>query len=134
MAVSNDLPVTVPRSVVMLSPDADLLAHLRAWLRDDKRFIETDEGLHCDGSSAPLTNIYPVDNPASDWENWDAESTGIENPQSMTTLIFECRSPKWVAEVGTLIAVSTDKPVWFVDSADVEWPVDRVNPKQVALA
>ena len=118
----------------MLSPDADLLAHVRAWLRDDKRFIETDTGLHCDGSSAPLTNIYPVENLASEWENWDPESTGIENPQSMTTLIFECRSPNWVAEVGTLIAVNTDKPVWFVDSADVAWPVDRVNPNQVALA
>ena len=117
----------------MLSEDPDLLANLRAWLRDDKRFIETDTGLHCEGTSAPLTNIYAVENPGSEWEDWDADSTGVENPQAMTALIFECGSPSWVAEVGILIAVRTDRPVWFMDSANVAWPVDGVDAKKVAL-
>jgi hypothetical protein len=124
----------VPRSVIVLSEDPQLSANLRAWLRDDSRFIETVAGLHCDGTAAPSTNIYPVEIPNVEWEDWDAERTGVMDPQAMTALIFECRSAVWIAEVGALIAASADKPVWFVDSANVAWPVDRVDPKQLALA
>lgn len=124
----------MPRSVLVLCDDPDLFASVRTTLKDDNRFIDSGDELHCDGSTAPLTNIYPVENQSGDWEAWDPASTGVAGPEAMSTLVFECRSPDWVAEVGLLIAAGSDRAVWFVDSAGVAWPAAYVDPKRVALA
>jgi len=51
----------------------------------------------------------------------------------MSSLIFETRSPAWVAEVGVLLARGLKSPAWFVDSADLAWPVREVDPDRFAL-
>ncbi|MFZ2502757.1 MAG: hypothetical protein WAW88_08825 [Nocardioides sp.] len=51
----------------------------------------------------------------------------------MTTPLFECRSPGWIAEVGRLIAPAADTAVWIVDSSDTLWPADEVDPDRIAL-
>jgi hypothetical protein len=56
------------------------------------------------------------------------------NPEQMSSLIFETRSPAWVAEVGLLLAHGLESRAWFVDSADVAWPVGAVDPGRIALA
>lgn len=89
--------------------------------------------MHCDGSAAPLTNIYPVEMLPTEWEGWDASDSELHDPRGMSTLLFECRSPAWVAEVGRLLAERLDAPVWFVDSADTAWPSGRVDPDRILL-
>lgn len=124
----------MPRSVIVLSGDPDLFESLRAAVRGDSRFIDAGDALHCDGSASPLSNIYPVQNDPVDWDDWDDAAGGMPGPRTMSALIFECRSAEWVAEVGRLMADRLDAPTWFVDSAGVAWPVDQVDPNEVALA
>lgn len=118
--------------MLVVSSDPTLFDSVRTALRTDSRFVESQDNLHCDGSVVPLTNIYPVEMTATDWEERDHEDS-LRDPQSMTTLVFECRSPAWVAEVGRLLAAGLNTTVWFVDSAGTAWPADRVDPDRVAL-
>jgi hypothetical protein len=120
----------VPRSVIVVSDDPNLYDSVRAVLRADSRFIDAEDGVHCDGSVVPLTNIYPVEMAPAEWDGWGSGA----RPKSMSTLIFECRSATWVAEVGTLLAQGLKTPIWFVDSASTAWPADRVDPDRIALA
>lgn len=96
--------------------------------------VAGDDLLHCDGSTAPLTNIYLAENAAVDWEGWQAGDSGLSNPEQMTSLVFETRSPEWVAEVGLLLAQGLETHAWFVDAADVVWRVGEVDSEQIALA
>ena len=116
----------------VLSDDPKLFAKVRNALLEDARFVEAAGGLHCHGSDSPLTNLYPIENSPDDWEDWPANSP-IKNPQSMSALLVECRSPQWIAEVGRLIARSTPEQVWIVDAQDVVWPADQVDPERLAL-
>lgn len=99
---SPAVPAVVPRSVIVLSSDPDLFDHVRAVVRDDNRFINVSDLVHCDGSAAPLTNIYPAQNDPVDWDGWEPVP-GMPDPRTMSALIFECSSAEWVAEVGTLL-------------------------------
>jgi hypothetical protein len=111
-----------------MSDDANLFDSVRAALRSDRRFTDTAEGIHCDGSVAPLTNIYPIEMTAAEWDGWESADSQMPDPTRMSALIFESRSPAWVAEVGALLARTLATPVWFVDTADIAWPADRVDP------
>ncbi|NYE38157.1 hypothetical protein F4692_003302 [Nocardioides cavernae] len=104
-------------------------------LEPDGRFVVAgDDLLHCDGATAPLTNIYPAENLAADWQDWRAGDGGLSGPEQMSSLIFETRSPAWVAEVGLLLAEGLETQAWFVDAADVVWPVGKVDSEQIALS
>lgn len=125
----------MPRSVVVLSEDANLFRSVASVLESDGRFaVAGDDLLHCDGSTAPLTNIYPAENVDVGWEDWQAGDSGLSNSEQMTSLVFETRSSAWVAEVGLLLARGLGTEAWFVDSADVVWPVGDVDSDQIALA
>ena len=125
----------MPRSVVVVSDDPDLFRSVASVLEPDGRFVVAGADLlHCDGSTAPLTNIYPVENVAVGWEEWQAGGSGLSNPEQMSSLIFETRSPEWIAEVGLLLAQGLETQAWFVDSADVAWRVGEVDVEQIALA
>jgi hypothetical protein len=124
----------VPRSVIVLSSDPDLFDNVRAVLGSDPRFIVAGDTVHCDGSVAPLTNIYPVETELAEWADWDATVGEMPDPRTSSLLIFESRSPEWVAEVGRLLAQGLAAPVWFVDSADTAWPAGQVDAARVRLA
>jgi len=118
-----------------MSDDPNLFRSVVSALSGDARFMVVgDDLLHRDGSAAPLTNIYSVENPEAQWEGWRPGDSGMLNPAQMSSLILETRSPEWVAEVGLLLAQALEAQAWFVDSADVAWPVGEVNPGQIALA
>ena len=117
-----------------MSDDPNLFRSVASALGSDDRFRVEGEDLHCDGSSAPLTNIYPIENLESDWEDWQPGDSGMRNPAQMSSLIFETRSPEWVAEVGLLLAQALKAQVWFVDSVGVAWRVGEVDPGRIALA
>lgn len=120
--------------MIILSEDPNVFDNVRATLRSDGRFTETDGELRCDGSLAPLTNIYTVEIPPAEWDGWHSGDSQIPDPNSMAALIFETRSSAWIAEVGILLARRADKPLWFVDSEDTVWPADQVDPDRIALA
>lgn len=119
--------------MIVLSTNAELFDDVRRSLLADRRFVDGGDVIHCDGVVAPLTNIYAADVSPVEWESMDVPS-GMPDPRSMTTLILECRSPEWVAEIGRLLARDLGEGIWFVDAADNVWPADRVEPTQVALA
>lgn len=121
------------RFLLILSEGPNLFDRVRATLRLDSRIIDSDDEVHCDGSAAPLTNIYPVEMTAGDWADRQSADSGMPDPTFMQTLIFECRSATWVAEVGALLAKGSETPIWFVDSADTAWPADRVDTNRVVL-
>ncbi|KRB74006.1 hypothetical protein ASE01_18600 [Nocardioides sp. Root190] len=124
----------MPRSVVVLSSDPDLFDNVRALLATDPRFVDAGNTVHCDGSLAPLTNIYPVETHPVEWDDWDAATSGMPDPRTSSLLIFESRSHEWVAEVGRVLAEGLTSPVWIVDSADTVWPADQIDSARVALA
>jgi hypothetical protein len=118
--------------VIVLGSNADLFDDVRRTLLADSRFIDAGDTVYCDGAAAPLTNISAVDLSPAEWEGWD--STGeMPDPRTMSTLLLECRSPAWVAEVGEILGRGLDAPLWFVDSADTVWPAGRIDAQQVAL-
>ena len=117
----------------MVSDDPNLFDSVRAALRSDGRFIEAVDGVHCDGLVAPLTSIYPVEMAPADWDGWESGASQMPDPRSLSALVFECRSPAWIAEVGTLLAQGLATPVWFVDAADAAWPADRVDQDRIVL-
>jgi hypothetical protein len=117
-----------------MSDEPNLFRSVASVLGSDGRFRVVGEDLHCDGSSAPLTNIYSIVNLESDWEDWQPGDSGMRNPAQMSSLIFETRSPAWIAEVGRLLAQALRTQAWFVDSAGVAWPVGEVDPARIALA
>jgi hypothetical protein len=118
---------------MVLSQNPNLFDSVRAVLRSDSRFIYADEGVHCDGSIVPLTNIYPIEMAPAEWDGWELTDTEMPDPRSMSVLVFECRSAEWIAEVGTLLARGLETRVWFVDSADTAWPAEQVDPQQISL-
>jgi hypothetical protein len=125
----------VPRSVVVLSDDRNLFRSVASLLEPDGRFVvAADDLLHCDGLTAPLTNLYPAENVVTDWEDWQVGDSGLTNAAQMSLLIFETRSAAWVAEVGLLLAEGLETQAWFIDTADVAWPVGKVDAGQIALA
>jgi hypothetical protein len=117
-----------------MSDDPNLFGSVASILEPDGRFRVVGDDLHCDGSVAPLTNIYPIENLESDWEQWQPGDSGMRNPRQMSSLIFETRSPAWVAEVGLLLAEGLEAEAWFVDAAGVAWPVGAVDAGRIALA
>ena len=124
----------MPRSVIILSSDPDLFANVRAALRSDARFIDAGDTLHCDGSLSPLANIYSVETNPVEWDEWACGAIDMPDPRNMSQLLFECRSPAWVAEVGRLLANGLSAPVWIVDSADTPWPANEIDPARIVLA
>jgi hypothetical protein len=120
--------------VIVVSEDPNLFDSVRSTLRPDVRFIDADNGVHCDGSVAPRTKIYPVKMTPAEWAGWESGDSQMPDPRLLSALIFECQSPTWIAEVGTFLAESLDTSVWFVDSADVAWPADQVDPGRIALS
>lgn len=106
---------------------------VRGALLPDGRFFDADGALHCDGSVVPLTNIYPVEMAAAEWDGWESGDGQMPDPRSMSVLIFECRSPAWIAEVGTLMGQGLKTPVWFVDSAGTAWPADGVDQDRIVV-
>jgi hypothetical protein len=123
----------VPRAVIVVSRDPNLFEHVQDVLRPDPRFIISD-GIHCDGSVVPLTNIYPIAMAALEWDDWEADGDRMPDPRTMSTLIFETGSSTWVAEVGKLLAGGLEALVWFVDSSGTAWPADLVDPDRIALS
>lgn len=119
--------------MIVLGARADLFSDVRRCLLTDGRFIDGDDVIHCDGNDAPLTNIYAADLNPIEWEGMDAPK-GMPNPRNLATLILECRSPEWVAEIGHVLVQGLGEEIWFVDSADTVWPADWVDPDQLALA
>lgn len=117
-----------------MSDDPNLFRSVVAVLGSDDRFTVVGDDLHCDGLAAPLTNIYPIENLESDWEDWQPGNSGMRNPARMSSLIFETRSPAWVAEVGLLLAQGLKAQTWFVDSVGVAWPAGEVDPGRISLA
>lgn len=122
----------MPRSVIVLSTDAAFFEHVRTRLGDDHRFTDSGDALHCDGSLAPLTTIYPVANPATDWTDWNTDGP-LADPASMSAIIIETRSPHWIAELGVLIDSVTAAPVFAVDAADAMWPAAQIDPARWRL-
>ncbi|MFC5266846.1 hypothetical protein ACFPJ1_32420 [Kribbella qitaiheensis] len=118
--------------MIVLGSNADLFGDVRRALLADSRFIAAGDTIHCDGAAAPLTNIYAVDMNPAEWEGWDSTG-GIPDPRTMSTLMLECRSPAWVAEVGEILTRGLEAPIWFVDSADTVWPADQIDAERVAL-
>lgn len=51
------------RYALILSDDRHLFERLRAAVEQDDRFDVVDDLVHCDGTAAPLTNIYPSPRP-----------------------------------------------------------------------
>ena len=123
----------MPQSVLLVSDDANLMDSVRGALLPDDRFLDADGGLHCDGSVVPWTNIYPVEMAAVEWDGWEPGAGPMPDPRSMSVLIFECRSPAWIAEVGTLLKRGLEAPAWFVDSAGTAWPADGVDQDRIVL-
>jgi hypothetical protein len=117
-----------------MSDDPHLFRTIVPIFRSDSRFMAVGDGLLCDGSAAPLTNIYPIENLESHWEDWQPNDSGMRNPAQMSSLIFETRSAAWVAEVGLLLAHALEAQAWFVDAGGVAWPVGEVDPGRIALA
>lgn len=107
---------------------------MSALVPDGRFTFVGDDLLHCDGSGAPLTNIYPVEKSEVGWAGWQKIQDGMPPPAQMTSLIFETSSPEWVAEVGLLLAAASEASMWFVDSKDIAWPVGEVDPNRIALA
>jgi hypothetical protein len=124
----------MPPSVIVVSEDPNLFESVRAMLRPDPRFIEGQHVVHCDGSVVPLTNIYPVEIAPVEWDGWTPGDSQMPDPRFMSALIFECRSPAWIAEVGALLASGLEAPVWFVDSTDKAWLADQVDADLIVLA
>jgi len=118
---------------IIVSVDPDLWANVRTALMADSRFIDAGDTLHCDGSAAPLTNIYPVEMTPSDWDAWDPDAVQMPDPRTMSALLFECRSSAWVGEVGRLLAQALETPIWIVDSDDAIWPAGQVDPDRIRL-
>jgi hypothetical protein len=123
----------MPRSVIVLSSDPNLFENVRATFRSDTRFIDAVDTLHCDGSVSPLTNIYPVEMNSVEWDDWDSDASVMPDPRIMSVLIFECRSPEWIAEVGRLLANGLDTPVRIVDASNTAWPANQINPAAIVL-
>jgi hypothetical protein len=48
------------------------------------------------------TNIYPTEMTAAEWDGWESGDSQMPDPRHVSALIFESRSPTWVAEVGTI--------------------------------
>lgn len=119
--------------MIVLGSSADLFGEVRHTLLADRRFIDAGDAIHCDSAAAPLTNIYAGDMNPSEWAGWDSTG-GMADPRTMSTLMLECRSPDWVAEVGKILARGIAAPIWFVDSADTVWPADQIDAERIALA
>jgi hypothetical protein len=120
--------------VIVVSNEENFFESVKATLLRDARFIDLGDDLHCDGLVAPVTNIYPVDIPDVEWDGWEPTDKHMPDPRSMSALVFECRTPAWIAEVGSLLAQCLPSPVWFVDAADVAWPAGQVDVDHIALA
>jgi hypothetical protein len=123
----------VSRYAILVANDPNLFDNVRGSLLRDGRFIDAGDVIHCDGSAAPLTNIYPVEMTAADWAGWKSDRNPSPDVQTASTLLFECGSPSWVAEVSKLIAEDLTVPIWLVDSADNIWPAADVEPQLITL-
>jgi hypothetical protein len=123
----------MPRSVLVLGQNAEFFEDVRRALAADARFDDVGDLIHCDGSTVPLTNIYAVQMDPVEWEGWDP-ATGVPDPRTRSTLVLECRSAHWVAEIGEILARSLAVPIWFVDGADRAWPADKIDAERIALA
>jgi hypothetical protein len=123
----------VSRYAILVANDPDLFDQVRGTLVRDGRFIDGGDMIHCDGSATPLTNIYPIEMTAADWAGWNSGGNPSPDVGTASTLLFECRSPSWVAEVSRLLAEDLGVPIWVVDSADNVWPAGSVDPERITL-
>lgn len=124
----------MPRSVLIVSADPAPFEDVRTVLSADARFTVTADLVHCDGSAAPLTNMYAIEASPAEWADWESQVEEAPDPGSSSLLVFETWSPSWVAEVGQLLANGLGAPAWFIDSADTLWTVGDVDAAQVALS
>jgi hypothetical protein len=124
--------------VIAVADDPRLFESAARVLLRDARFRTVGETIHCDGRAAPLTNIYAIDMDPSEWQGWEsaghgAQDNGVPDPIAMHTLLIECRSPEWVAEIGRMLEAELDAPTWLIDAASVSWPAGQVDPSRLAL-
>lgn len=52
----------------------------------------------------------------------------------MSKVLVECRSADWITEMGALLADGLSTPAWFIDTAEVAWPVGRVDAARGVLS
>lgn len=121
------------RSAILVGSDPNLFDKVRGTLLRDSRFIDSGDMIHCDGAAAPLTNIYPIEMTAADWARWNSSGKSEPDVPVASTLLFECRSRSWVAEVSKLLAEDLAVPIWVVDAADNMWPAASVDPELITL-
>ncbi|THV42045.1 hypothetical protein [Glycomyces buryatensis] len=122
--------------LLVVSNDPELFGKARRALAGDGRFRVSADLIHCDGTDAPLTNLYAVEVASAEWEDWSptgGAAAAVPAPPFAANLLLECRSPEWAAEVGRLIAATVDEAVWLIDSADVVWPAGEVEASRLAL-
>jgi len=122
----------VPKYVLLLSSDPFLFSSVRTVLLLDPRFVDGADIVHCDGTIAPLTNIYAIENGMTEWQNCTHDPR-LPDPSTKSMLIFECRSPTWVAEVCGLLAAAFELPLWVVDSDEKVWPAVEVDANAIIL-
>ena len=113
----------VSRHAILVAKDPDLFDSVRGTLLRDGRFIDAGDMIRCDGSAAPSANIYPIEMTAADWAGWSSGGSPGPDVRTASTLLFECRSPSWAAEVSRLLAENLAVPIWLVDSADNVCPL-----------
>lgn len=118
--------------VTVIGHSPQLFEDVRRVLLADQRFLDDGDNIHCDGTTAPLTNIYAIDTLAVQWHAWNPVD-GIDDPATMSTFLLECRSPAWVAAIGRMLADAMVEPVWFIGSDDVVWPAGSVDTDRVRL-
>ena len=69
-----------------------------------------------------------------DWrEGWRESERSDGPPEAGVAWYIECRSEEVVARVlGEASAVAPGR-LWVLDSNDVVWPADAIDPKRIAL-
>ncbi len=122
--------------MILIADDLHLFQGVRDVLVADVRFQDKVDEVHCDGVSAPLTNIYPMEMADEEWADWvgSASEGSVPDPLPMSYVMIESRSAEWIAQIGALLAKGLATPAWFVDTADVAWPVGRVDPLRIRLS
>ncbi|MBO1752548.1 hypothetical protein J4G33_12115 [Actinotalea sp. BY-33] len=116
-----------------MSTDPHLYDSVREVLDGDPRFIHLDDHLHCDGSSAPLTNIYPVDVSPVEWEG-GLHRSHVAGPAGDVGRDLRVSLTGMDRGVGRLVASRLVEPLWIVDSTETAGPAGAVDPDRVALA
>ena len=84
-----------------------------------------------------LFNVFVSlsDYQSSDWrEGWrDSVSTTSEPPDTAGAWWIECRSEELFARTLREGAAVAENPMWVLDSNDVLWPAEAIDPSRIVL-